>query len=100
MQLLTVLTLIYVAVLVLVLAGSLIAILVHLWRIEGVLRDVRNALERVQEETKPLNEPLDSLYPVAADIAQQMDQARLQLKKAEEHLEALFEKSGPAGVER
>jgi uncharacterized protein HemX len=61
MQLLTVLTLIYVAVLVLALAVSLTAILYYLYRINNVLGEAQAALAAVQEHSRPLENQMEQL---------------------------------------
>jgi uncharacterized protein YoxC len=100
MQLLTILTLIYVAILVLALAASLIMILVYLRRISGVLGDVHAALERVTAQTGPLEQSLQGLDEVVAGPTQKLHQAVEKMKAAEEHLNALVEQFGPLSLKR
>jgi len=61
------LTIGYAAVLVLALAVSLIAILVQLWRIGTVLRDIGGALREVRTATGPLGGYLQSLHDAFVD---------------------------------
>lgn len=60
-QLLTWLTLIYLAVLVLALALSLIAIFVYLWKIGSALVGVELALVQTKSNTAPLKGHLDAI---------------------------------------
>lgn len=94
MEVLKVLTWIYVAVLVLALAVSLIAILVYLWRIAGSLGKARAALEAVRDETAPLDEPLEQLQGASGGAAEELSKARESLARADDRLEALLERLG------
>ncbi len=69
MSLLVILTLIYVAILVLALAVSLIAIWVYLLRISHRMREIRTALFTVQTLTEPLPGPLGLLQKVVGETA-------------------------------
>ena len=95
MQLLTILTLIYVAILVIALAASLIAILVYLRRIAGTLGEVGSALEQVRKETAPLEAYMEQVRDATGDSADQLSQAEKKLKSADERLAELVE---PASV--
>ena len=86
MSLLLILTLIYIAILVLALAASLIAILVYLLRISTNLGDVRAYLTTVEEKTRPLSGPLELLQTVASDTGQNLNQAKDHLSQADDHL--------------
>ena len=66
MKLLRNLTLAYAAVLVVALAGSLIAILVYLRRIGGVLDEIHTALGSVRDSTAGLEGVIAPLGEVAA----------------------------------
>ncbi len=61
MQLLTWLTVIYLFVLVLALAVSLITIFVYLWRIGSALAAVQSQLGRAQANTAPLENHLETI---------------------------------------
>jgi len=61
MQLLTWLTVIYLAVLVLALAVSLITIFVYLWRIGSALAAVQGELGCAQTNTAPLENHLETI---------------------------------------
>ena len=76
MQLLTILSLIYAAILVLVLAASLIAILYYLWRVRSVLSGIGEALGQVRQETEPLQPHLEQLHNAVALTATQVTRAR------------------------
>jgi uncharacterized protein YoxC len=74
MQLLTVVTLIYVAILILALAVGLIAILYYLFRINTVLGEVEAALTAVQEQSHPLENHLEQLKQTLAGTAHDLAQ--------------------------
>ncbi len=88
MSLLLILTLIYIAILVLALAASLIAILVYLLQISKHLGEVRALLTTVEEKTRPLHGPLELLQTVASDTGQNLNQAKDKLSQADQHLVA------------
>ncbi len=88
------LTWIYAAVLVLALAASLIAILVHLWRIAGALGEAHAALEAVRDETAPLSEPLEHLQGASIGAAEELSKAQESFARADERLRALLERLG------
>jgi hypothetical protein len=76
MQLLLILTLVYAAVLVLALAASLIAIWVFLRRVGNALGEAYDALVRVEERTRPLEQLLEP-------FAQQLERTRREVQEAE-----------------
>lgn len=61
MELLTWLTIIYLIVLVLALAVSLIAIFIYLWKIGSALAGVERALVQTKANTAPLKGHLDAI---------------------------------------
>ncbi|MDX1665328.1 MAG: hypothetical protein R3272_16160 [Candidatus Promineifilaceae bacterium] len=98
MELLTTLTLIYVAILVLAVAASLIIILYYLWRIGTALEATREALAAVADATETLDAPMALLQQKSAAWAQQTAEAEASLTEVEEALGALT--GEPAGAER
>jgi uncharacterized protein YoxC len=94
MQLLTILTLIYAAVLVVALAASLITILVYLRRIATTLGEAHAALAAVRKETEPLAQHLQPVHDAIADSAQELAHAQQQIDAANEHLTTLLERQG------
>ncbi|MFN2454322.1 MAG: hypothetical protein ABR577_08890 [Pyrinomonadaceae bacterium] len=84
MQLLTWLTVIYLAVLVLALAASLITIFVYLWRIGSALAEIRGALDQAKEHTAPLEGHIETVNRGLANV-------RDELKAGDEHLAAIDE---------
>lgn len=88
MSLLLTLTLIYVAILVLALAASLIGILIYLQRISKHLGEVGALLTTVEEKTRPLRGPLELLQSVSSNTGQNLTQARENLTQADDHLVA------------
>ena len=98
MELLTTLTLIYLAILVLAVTVSLIVILYFLWRIGTALEATREALAEVADATEALDGPMTLLQEKSAEWAEQTAEAEASLKEAGEALDAL---SGqPTGAER
>ena len=89
MTLLTILSLIYAAVLVLALAASLILILVYLYRIAHMLGEARGALALVSERTAGLHEPLASVGAAVETAGGGLEQAANSLEEAETHLATL-----------
>lgn len=81
MQLLTTLTVIYVVVLVLALAASLIAILVYLIRIGGGLAKISRALQQAETNTSPLADCVETINGGLASVG-------AGLKSVDEHLAA------------
>lgn len=61
MQLLTWLTVIYLVVLVVALAVSLIAIFIYLWKIGSALAAVERALVQTKTNTQPLEEHIEAI---------------------------------------
>lgn len=94
MQLLTLLTAIYVAVLVLAVAASLITIWVYLRRISARLGQVRFELEAVRDNTGSLRELLDPLGVAPGKIADALANANDTLRHADERLGALADRAG------
>jgi uncharacterized protein YoxC len=76
MPLLTLLTLIYLAILVLALAVGLIAILYYLFRINTVLGEVASALTAVQHNSQPLENQLEQLKQTLAGTVHDLTEAR------------------------
>jgi uncharacterized protein YoxC len=96
MQLLTILTLVYVAILVLALAASLIAILVYLRRINTALGEVRSALETVEQRSAPLEGLIESIDEAVSGPLKNLEQAQEDLKAADEHLREFLGQAEPA----
>lgn len=86
MELLRILTLLYVAVLVIALAASLITILVYLWRIGGVLGQAREALVAVRDHTQPLAGHLEPLHALQGREVEAFEKAGHALRGADERL--------------
>jgi cell division protein FtsL len=80
MPLLAILTLIYVAVLVLVLAVSLITILTYLYRINSVLGEAETALAAVQRHSKPLENQMEHLKESVSGAAHALTTAAEEFK--------------------
>lgn len=100
MELLRILTLVYVAVLVAALAVSLIAILVWLIRISRALAEVKSALANVAERTKPLESYFDPIGDAPDRVEENMKQARATFATADESLHRLAERLGATEVTR
>lgn len=79
MQLLTWLTVIYLVVLVLALAASLITIFFYLWRIGTALAAVRDVLAQAERNTTPLAGHLETINDGLASVGEG-------LKAVDEHL--------------
>lgn len=94
MELLRILTLVYVGVLVLALAASLIAIWVYLRRIAGALGEAKQALLRAERESAPLQGYIEPLRDGTGETADDLGAAKDALKEANEHLSALAERLG------
>jgi hypothetical protein len=60
-ELLTILTVIYALILVIVLAATLITILYYLWRIGTTLGKIAGGLQQVETQTAPLAEKIDGI---------------------------------------
>ncbi len=89
MQLLTLLTLVYLAVLVLALAASLIAIFVYLWRIGSALREVRDALNEVEANTAPLTEHIETVNGGLTHLGQGLDAVEDHLALTDDSLKSV-----------
>ncbi len=100
MRLLRTLTLIYTAVLVLVLAASLVAIWVYLRRIAHTLGKVHTALASVKDESEPLDQYLQRLHDVSASSAEELAKARASLARADERLDTLAGQLGASEAMR
>ena len=98
MELLRILTLIYVAVLVLALAASLIAIWIYLRRIGGALGEVRVALAAAARESAPLESHIQPLRDIAGEMAAELQTADAYLQKADEHLERIADRLGAGSL--
>lgn len=98
MELLRILTLIYVAVLVLALAASLIAILLYLRRIGGALGEARSALAAVARESAPLESHLQPLRDVVGDMADELAATDSCLQQADEHLARIADRLGAGSL--
>ena len=81
-SLLTLLTLIYAAILVAALAIALIAIAVYLWRIAATLGRVRSALADVGDRTMPLRENLDGVSKLTEHHVEEFEEATTALERA------------------
>jgi hypothetical protein len=75
-------TLVYVAVLVLALAGSLFTIWAYLWRVKEALADVRQTLIEVEKQTAPLARYLAGGASGASRPAEKFEQATVAIEKA------------------
>ena len=76
MQLLTILSLIYLGILVLALVVSLVLILYYLVRVRSILSRIGDGLGRVEHQTQPLQARLDELKTAVAQTTDQVAQAR------------------------
>ena len=76
MEILTILSLGYLGILVLTLAGSLSLILYYLWQVRSVLSDIGEALTEVEAKTELLEPRLAQLHDAVEHSAQQVSQAR------------------------
>ena len=81
-SLLTDVTLVYAAVLVVALATTLITIAVYLWRIARTLKGVRSALGDVRERTSPLAQNLDGLSRLTERRVEEFEHATSDLERA------------------
>ena len=93
MQLLTVLTLILAVVVVIAVAVSLIAILIALGRIATTLGQVGEALASVPPDTAPLEGVLQAVRDTAAQVARDVEKARLVFGNLDQRLGAIAWKS-------
>jgi hypothetical protein len=89
MEVLRIVTLVYVAVLVLALAVSLTAIWIYLRRIGGALGEAYEALALVEQRTRPLEELLQPLNPVLKGSVVDLEETSARLKHADEGLDVL-----------
>ena len=100
MELLRILTLLYVAVLVLALAASLIAIWVLLRRTAGALAQAKRALLRVERQTAPLRGYIEPVRDGTGAVAEAMKAVDVELEEAERRLSALAERLGLGALAR
>ena len=100
MELLRILTLIYVAVLVLALAASLLAIWIYLRRIGAALAEARDALVAVARESAPLESHIQPLRDVVGEMADELQAADTHLESANEHLERIADRLGAGSLAR
>ena len=82
MRLLIWVSLAYAGILVFALAVSLIAIAALLWRISIVLRDVKNALTVVRDNTEPLQRQLGAVAGAVETASATLTAARANLEGA------------------
>jgi hypothetical protein len=100
MELLRILTLIYVAVLVLALAASLTLIWIYLRRIAAALGGAREALAVVQARTRPLPDLLQPVNPLLERSLQDLREAEARLGSARERLDELAQGQGAGALAR
>lgn len=94
MQLLTWLTVIYLIVLVLALAISLIAIFVYLWKIGSALAAVERALVQTESNTKPLKGHLDKINGGLIGVRDGLGLVDEHLASTDDSLNFVAERSG------
>jgi hypothetical protein len=82
MRLLTWISVIYAAVLVLALALSLIAIAALLWRVSFTLGEARTSLLRVRDATQPLKRQLGGVADAVLSTQAAFATARAELERA------------------
>jgi len=87
METLTWLTIIYAAVLVLTLAGGLIAILVTLGSVAKKLGQIAGGLRQVEQNTGPLNSCVEKLNGSLSDLAGGLMVAESSFVSADVHLQ-------------
>lgn len=100
MQLLTIVTLIFVVILVLALTASLITIFALLWQIGGKLAKVQTALGKVRQETALLGAPFENLVGAIAETTKNLQAARKNISKSEGHMQAVAGQHESAGMAR
>lgn len=96
MRLLRALSLVYVAILVLAVAASLITILTYLYRIRCSLSRVATALTEVQERTAPLAGPLQAVDEVVQGTAEDLSATEIGLARADQRLAEIATALGAA----
>lgn len=94
MNILPILTILYLIVLVAALAISLLAILVYLRRIGKALAAAREALAQVCDHTDALQAPLQAQEASAAAAAANLALARARFAQMDERLRGLAERRG------
>lgn len=98
MELLRFLIPIYVAVLVLALAISLIAIWVYLHRIGKALGEAHEALGAVARESAPLEAGIQPLRDLVGEIAGELAAADSYFGRADEHLTRIADRAGAGSL--
>ncbi len=98
MELLRIITLVYAGVLVLALAASLTAILIYLRKIASALGDTYDALARVEEGTRPLEDLLEPLNLALQGSITDLKETAARLKHADEALDRLAERLGAGAL--
>ncbi len=98
MELLRIITLIYVGVLVLALAASLTAIWIYLRMVASALGDTYQALALVEERTRPLGELLQPLNPTLQGSIVNLKETAARLKHADESLDRVAERLGAGAL--
>jgi hypothetical protein len=98
MELVRILTLVYVAVLVLALAASLLAIWVYLRRIGAALAEARDALAIAARESSPLESHIQPLRDLAGEMADELAAADSYLEEADEHLARIADRLGAGSL--
>ena len=82
MRLLTLATLVYAGVLVVVLVAVLSTIAVHLWLISRALSETRASLAGVRDRTAPLREHLSDLAALTDENVQRVSEATISIERA------------------
>ena len=96
---LTIVTVAYAVILVLVLAVSLITIAVLLWRVGTTLGQIAGGLQVVRQQTAPLGQHVDALNGSLAAVSEGLQSAAGHLAAADERIgAAMGEPSTPAKV--
>jgi uncharacterized protein YoxC len=98
MQLLTILTLGYAAILVLALAVTLVIAIIYLFKIAGVMKDVNDSLQSATEKTSSLEENLSAMQGVLPETEENLSKIKEDLESAEAHLTSLVGRSEKAGA--
>ncbi len=94
MRLLGILSVIYAAILVLAVAGSLILIWFFLRRIRTALAQTEDALANVQSATQALGKRIEPLRATPEAIGGALTEAKKELQSADEQLGRIVERLG------
>lgn len=94
MRLLTWLTVIYLVVLVLALAASLITIFVYLWRIGSALALVKGALGQAERNTAPLKGHVETINSGLTSVGEGLTKVDQHLASVDDSLGAVAEHLG------